>query len=117
MAENVSFLHHRDVSIVNVEVRTANRRGSDANDGVARIQYLRFWHVFHPHRMFSNPADRSHPFLLFIWPFPTGWPSVVGISPASINALNRSRSSSTCSSGSSPNIFAMAAPNFPMGGT
>src|SRR5918911_886096 len=48
---------------------------------------------------------------------PEGCPSVVAISPVSINCLKRRRSSSICCSGFSPKRRATRAPSLPPGGS
>src|SRR5262245_11972271 len=45
VAENVALLHRRDVAIVEVQVRTTDGRSSDADNRIARIEYLGIGHV------------------------------------------------------------------------
>src|ERR1051326_3641765 len=117
MAEDVSCLHRRDGTVVQVEVRAADRGGAYFQDGITRIKNLGIGHRFHPHVFLSIPANGSHFRLLFLCAAPAGCPSVVGISPVSMRALNLPKSSSTWSSGSSPYRVARNTPNFPIGGT
>src|SRR5439155_9907313 len=100
--ENVPRLHAGDIAMVEVQIGAADGRRTDFDNGVPWIQDFWIRHCFHPHVLLSVPTNRSHFRLLLLWAAPTGCPSVVGISPVSISALNRPRSSSTWMSGSSP---------------
>src|SRR6185436_16181074 len=125
MTEDVAFHHRRNVAVVQMQVGTADRGRSYFDDGVARVENLRFRHILHAHVVFAVPAKRLHwislpapkpapPAAALLAALPTNGlgvsvevdsevfasrpevcPSVVGISPASSNCFNRFRLLST----------------------
>ena len=104
VAENIAAAHRRDETVIEMQIGAANRGRGDPHDRIARGDEGRIGDVFDARLRCVRVAR------------PDGCPSVVGISPASISCLNRRRSSRIVWFGSSPNIFATAAPNLPPGG-
>src|SRR5262249_22502909 len=131
MAENVAAFHPGDVAVVDVQIGAADGGERDAHDGIVRIQNARVGNRLHAHIIRAVPADRFHAVtssgfdqagsrlsaFMELWrTAPLGWPSAVGISPASRYALSRPRSASISVEGSRPNSFATIAPATPAGG-
>ena len=107
VAEHVAPLHRRYEAVVEVQVRAADRCARDPHDGVARVQDLRIGNLLHLDVLLAVPTVRLHrctPASLRICSGSAGGcaarqspgPSDSGISPVSINCLNRCRSSCTC---------------------
>src|SRR5262245_9065800 len=63
VAEDVAFLHCRDVAIVEMQIGTTDGRGCDADNRVTRIEYLRIRHVQDAHIVFTIPAESFHDLL------------------------------------------------------
>jgi hypothetical protein len=112
VSEDVAAHHGGDVTVVEMEIGSADRGQRHAHDRVVRIENLRLRHVDDAHLGSAPPTDGFHAIFL-----PEGCPSVVAISPVSISIFRRRRSSCTCMAGSSPNNFVTAAPNIPAGGS
>jgi hypothetical protein len=60
MAEHVAFLHRRNVAIVDVQIRSADRRRRHLDDGVAWIEDDRVRDGLDPDVPFAFPTDGSH---------------------------------------------------------
>src|SRR5512133_2867683 len=60
MADDVPRLHGRDISVVEVQVRTADGRRRDLDDRIVWIDDLRVGHLFHPHVGNTLPANGFH---------------------------------------------------------
>jgi hypothetical protein len=58
--EDIRLLHHGDVATIQVQVRAADRRCGDLNDGVARVEDFRVGHGLHSDVAFAEPAQCSH---------------------------------------------------------
>jgi hypothetical protein len=48
VAEDVSRLHRRNVAIEQVQIRSADRRGGDLDDGVSAVEDRRIGDAFYP---------------------------------------------------------------------
>src|SRR6185437_9367032 len=60
MPDDVSREHPRNVTVVDMEIRAADRRRGDAHDGVARIEDLRVRNVLDPQLLSAVPDIRFH---------------------------------------------------------
>src|SRR5205823_873589 len=60
VAEDVAFLHRRDVRVVEVQIRAADGGRRDLEDGITRIEYGRIGHVVNPYVFAAIPADGLH---------------------------------------------------------
>src|SRR2546427_5890603 len=138
VAHDVALLHGGNETVIEVQVGAADTSTGNSNDGVASIQNLRVRYGFHAHFSYAHPTD----FLRFAFKIslisasprigrsgsakrkaatasergPCVCPSIVGISPVSISALNRRRSCRIMNLGSLPSIFATARAAAPPGG-
>src|SRR6185369_1380718 len=65
MSYDVSLLHRRNESVIEVKVRSADRRPRYPHDRIMRIQYLRVGHLFHPHISWSKPTNSLHRIVLW----------------------------------------------------
>src|SRR5690606_5271548 len=93
VTEDVARPHRRDVPVVEVEIRAADRGPPHAHHGVPRVEDPGLGDVLHVHLLGAPPDDGLHERSL---PAPAGWPSVRAVSPASSVCLKRRRSSFTC---------------------
>ncbi len=64
VTQNVTGLHARDVVIIQMQVRSADRGRGDLDDGIARIDNLWIRDRFNPDIVFSLPGQSSHEGLL-----------------------------------------------------
>jgi hypothetical protein len=62
--EHVTFLHRRNIAILKVEVRAADRRARDPQDGVMRVTKDWVLNVLDPDVMLSIPTSCFHGVLL-----------------------------------------------------
>jgi hypothetical protein len=60
MAEDVAGLERRDVTAVQVQIRSADAGGGDFDDGVTRVEDLGLGHVLHPHVFCAAPGQGFH---------------------------------------------------------
>ena len=60
MAEDVAVLHARDLSPVDVQVRAADGRGSDAQQHIVLCEQHGVGHVFHAHVLGALVGERFH---------------------------------------------------------
>src|SRR5688572_9198751 len=88
MSQDIPFFEGRNVAVEEMNVRATDGGGRDLHDAVARVEDLRIINGLHLDLFLSHPDESLH-FLPFRCGPPVGWPSVVGISPASLKALNR----------------------------
>src|ERR687883_349785 len=58
--EDVALFHRRDVAVVEMEVRAADRGGGDLHDRVAVVQDLRVRDVLDLHRVAPRPDVGAH---------------------------------------------------------
>src|SRR5438270_13647186 len=125
-----------------MQIRTADASAGDADNRVTGVQDFGIRHIFNTHFFRAHPANCFHDALLlacaisvrFPSPLigssglmrraaaatpergPCDWPSIVGISPASISALSRRKSCRIMKLGSLPRSFDRAPPRAPAGG-
>lgn len=66
MAEHVAVFHRRDIAVVEMQVRAADRRRGDANDRVARIFDFRIGNGVDAHVGAPVQAQRLH-YVLRSW--------------------------------------------------
>src|SRR3546814_18269021 len=115
MAQYVPRLHRRDIAVIEMEVRPADRRGGDADDGVAGIDDFRIVDGIDPDVMLAMPCESAHQEPSSS--YSRRLRAAVAISPVSINCLKRRRSRRAWIAGSRWNILAMALPMKPPGGS
>src|SRR5689334_21135030 len=60
LPEDAVLLHRRDVAVVEVQVRLADRRRGDLHDRVAVVEDLRIRDVLHLHGFAARPDVRPH---------------------------------------------------------
>src|SRR3546814_8112373 len=60
MAQYVPRLHRRDIAVIEMEVRPADRRGGDADDGVAGIDDFRIVDGIDPDVMLAMQCESAH---------------------------------------------------------
>src|SRR5215213_4225558 len=130
--EDVDLAHRRDVAVVEMQIRAADRRGADLHDGVAIVEDLRIRDILHLHGVPPRPHVRAHQTPTFSRSdsdrgcagrclslrssdSPSGVPSDRGTSPVSANCLNWRRPSLILASGSVPVSFWTASPSLPPG--
>src|SRR5688500_1826434 len=65
MAQDISLFHGWDISVIKVQVRAANRGGSNADNGISWIEQFRIRDFLNPHISNTVPANRFHATLLF----------------------------------------------------
>src|SRR5919202_3931144 len=69
VAEDITFLHRRDIAIVEMEIGAANGGRRDFDNGIARVENLRIGDCLDPHIGDAVPADSFHdaPTPLRLW--------------------------------------------------
>src|SRR5215471_14067517 len=118
MTHDVALLHGWDEAIIEMKVGTADAGAGDSHNGIAGIEDGRIRNGLHAHFFDTHITNSFHAILLFaaktslrlnpertgragsatlITPVmksrgPCDWPSIVGISPASMSAARRRRS-------------------------
>ena len=123
VAEHVARLHRRNVAVVEVQVGAADRRRSDPDDGVARVEDLGIVDGFAADVVLAVPGDRFHDCCsVSVWSSPRSsrWRrlrALVAISPVSMSCLKRWRSRRVWMRGSRWNSLAMNCPTAPPGGS
>src|SRR5206468_8311052 len=64
--QDVALLHRRNEAIVEMQVRSADRRGCNPDNGVPCIQYLRIRNFLDPDIVFVVPASCFHNLLCIL---------------------------------------------------
>ena len=58
--ENVAFFHCRDEAVVQMQIRSANGRACNLDDGIVRVQDRRVADVVNLNLATSHPTERFH---------------------------------------------------------
>src|ERR1051326_7178061 len=68
MTENIPFFHGWNVSVVKMQIRAADGRRCNLDDGIARVEYLWVGYVLNLYLVYVIPAKSFHVNLLFLGP-------------------------------------------------
>ena len=115
VAQYVAGLHRRDITVIEMQVRPADRGRGDLDDAVARVDDFGIIDGIDANVMLAVPCQCAHQAasssccLRFI--------AAVAISPVSISCLNRRRSRRAWIAGSRWNSLAISLPTTPAGGS
>ena len=71
VAEDIAWLHGRNVAIIQMQIGAADRRCRDLDDGITRVEDFWIGHRGDPHIVLAVPAEGFH----HLSPCPKGVPT------------------------------------------